>query len=723
MIRLEIDPADRAHRLAVVTVDDPGRQVNLLSIDDLDAVDGMISTIDGERDVVAVVLRSGKGDHFIAGGDVETFAGIEDRREIEAIVRRSHVIYGRIAASRKPWVAAIGGACLAAGLEVALACQGRICSDSPATELGMPEVRLGLIPSGGGLARLSRLVGLRETLGMVLTARRVRPRRAARIGLVDKVVPRDRLLDFARDYALALARGDVKPRQGPGDDLLRTAVEGNPIGRRLVFFQARRQAEARTHGLYPAPLVAIDLLERGATLPVDDAIALVPPAFAELAVGATSRALVGLFTKARDMEWRVAYDDAGHPVPASELTRIGMVGGGFMGADIASVAAEAGMETRIREVSPEDVARAMTRAKSHFDRRARQVGDAAVFQARGRIHGSETYEGFEGTGLVIEAVPEELELKREVFRELETHCSADTVLATNTSALTLAQIAEGLEHPERVVGMHFFSPVRRRPLLEIVRGPETSLRTLAVVLDFARRIHKVPLLVGDGPGLYTTRVLAFTILAALDMVQAGHAVEDVDEAARRVGWSMGPFEVVDQLGVPMTMGIARTMADAFPERFTYPEVGDRVAAAGWTGRGAGRGFYVHPSSGRRKVDPGVYALFEGRSGSPPRERLEVLGERLSLVAAAEAVRCLDEGVLDDPRAGDVGAVLGIGYPPVRGGPFAHLDLLGLDAVHGRLRGWEGRFGPTFRAPSLLRQMAEEGRSFADWPVPGERAGP
>ncbi len=720
MFTLTLDPPEVSPRLAIITIDRPGEKVNTIAPAALEQVEQQFREIEATPGLAGIVLISGKPDTFVAGADVEVFATARERREIEAFGRRGHEVLARVAAAKVPIVAAIHGACLGAGLELALACTYRIATDSPKTVLALPEVMLGLFPGGGGVSRLPRLVGLREALDMILTGRNIRPRAAKRMGLVDQVVAEEALLPAARAAAAKLASGKLQPRLHPKGDVMRTLLERNPLGRSVVFRQARKTVERKTFGLYPAPLVALDLIEKGLGLPLEEALKLEPPAFAELATGATSRSLVSLFRRSNALKKQPVYDAEGDRVEGAEIHRLGMVGGGFMGADIAVVSAEKGIETRIRDIAAEPLGKALAHCKAHFDRRARSVGERHVFKARSRVSGGLDLTGFGTMDLIIEAVPEVLTLKQEVFAQLEAMVPRTTILASNTSALPITRIAERLQHRDRVIGLHFFSPVSKMPLLEIVKTAETSPQTLATCLRYAAQIGKTPIVVNDGPGFYTTRVLGFYLMAALEMVQAGHSIEAVDRGARMVGWPVGPITLLDEVGIDVGAKVSKTMAAAFPDRIKVPDTVDQFLSEKRLGRKSGRGFYVYPPEqrgllarkARKHVDPQVYSYFSGRQAIAEETNPEELGERLTLIAAMEAVRCLESGILQSPRDGDIGAVFGFGYPPMRGGPFRHIDALGPGAVLTRLAVLRERHGDVYAAPELLVRLAREGKNFA-----------
>ena len=720
MFTLTLDPPEVSPRLAVITIDRPGEKVNTIDPAALEEVERQFAAIEATPGLAGIILISGKPDNFIAGADVEVFATAKERREIEAFGRRGHEILARIAGAKVPLVAAIHGACLGAGLELTLACTYRIATDSPKTVLALPEVMLGLFPGGGGVSRLPRLVGLREALDMILTGRNIRPRAAKRMGLIDQVVAEEALLPAARAAAGKLAAGKLQPRLHPRGDVVRALLEKNPLGRSLVFRQARKTVERKSFGLYPAPLVALDLIERGLALPLEEALKLEPPAFAELAVGTTSKSLVSLFRRSNALKKQPVFDGDGGRIEGAEVRRLGMVGGGFMGADIAVVSAEKGIETRIRDIAAEPLAKALAHCRTHFDRRARSLGERHVFKARSRVSGGLDLTGFSTMDLIIEAVPEVLGLKQDVFAQLEAMVPRETILATNTSALPITRIAERLQHRDRVIGLHFFSPVTKMPLLEIVKTADTSPQTLATCLRYAAQIGKTPIVVNDGPGFYTTRVLGFYLMAALEMVQAGHSIEAVDRGARMVGWPVGPITLLDEVGIDVGAKVSKTLAAAFPDRISVPATVDQFLAEKRFGRKTGRGFYVYPPErrgllarrARKHVDPEVYNYFGGRTAIAEEGNPEELGERLTLICAVEAVRCLESGILQSPRDGDIGAVFGFGYPPMRGGPFRHIDALGPGAVLTRLAVLRERHGDAYAAPDLLIRLAREGKNFA-----------
>lgn len=709
MFELTLDATGSSPRLATLTLDRPGEKVNTISPAALDEMEAILDRLENES-VDAVVIRSGKPSSFVVGADVEAFAGAETREEVERFSAHGHRVLARLAAFDRPIVAAIHGPCLGAGLELALVCDGRVCTSSPKTVLGVPEVQLGLFPGAGGATRLPRMVGLRAALDMILTGRNIRPRQAKRMGLVDEIVEPESLAIAARDMAANLAKGGSTRERTR--KVMDRALDGTALGRKLVFRQARKSVRAKTQGLYPAPVVALDLIEKGLRLSVDEALKLEPPAFAELAVSDVSRALVGLFQRSNALKRQTADGPQGTAVKAPDIQRLGLLGGGFMGADIAIVAAQAGIETRIREIDGAALGRALGHVDSFFRGRAKKGGARHVYKARHRVSGALDLAGFDTMDLVIEAVPEDLALKRRVFAELEAKAGSHTVLATNTSAIPVSEIGAELKDPSRFVGLHFFSPVPKMPLLEIVRTEKTSSETLAAALAFASAIGKTPVVVRDGPGFYTTRVLGFYLGAAIDLVREGHGIESIDRGAKMVGWPVGPLALLDEVGIDVGIKVQKTLAQYFPDRAAVDERVEAFIGNERLGRKSGRGFYVYPADGKKRPDPGALELF-GPRPSAPAMAPEELGERMTMVAAMEAIRCLEEGIIANTVDGDVGAVFGIGYPPLRGGPFWHMDERGADVVLERLGTFEARHGERYAAPQLLRRLAKDGRRFVD----------
>jgi 3-hydroxyacyl-CoA dehydrogenase/enoyl-CoA hydratase/3-hydroxybutyryl-CoA epimerase len=689
-----------ADGVLVLTLDVPGEKVNMLGRAMMEELHALIADLDGRTDVAAVVLQSGKPDNFIAGADIKDFLQIRSAMEGEALSRAGQAILDRLAAVRVPLVAAIHGSCLGGGLETVLTCRYRVASDDPKTVLGLPEVKLGLIPGAGGTQRLPRLIALPAALDLILTGRNLKAKRALKAGLVDEVVPKEVLLQAARKAARALADGTLQPTL-PGvrmqDRLLRP----------VIFRKARASVAAKTGGHYPAPLRAIDAVEQGTATSLEEGLKIEARYFGELAVTDVSRNLVSLFFATQELKKDGTALDGAKP---RDVRKVGVIGAGLMGSGIVAASAEAGALVRLRDAQKEAIARGLRMAREVFDERRKRgsLTGRDVQQRMDRISVTTDLTGLRHADLVIEAVFEDLELKRRVLAELEEAAGEEAIIASNTSSLPIAQIARHARRPGRVLGMHFFSPVHKMPLLEVVVTPDTEAVATATAVAFGRRLDKQVIVVRDGPGFYTTRTLAPYMNEAARLVEEGAAIEDVDRAMVRFGFPVGPITLLDEVGIDVGAKVAKVMHEAFGARMTAPAGMARVIEDNRLGRKNKRGFYTYGGK-EKKVDETIYALFPERPARTFDER--EIQERLVFAFLNEAVWCLQDGILRSARDGDVGAVFGLGFPPFHGGPFRYLDQLGARFAVEVLQRLRTDHGERFEPARMLVEMAKEDRSF------------
>lgn len=693
----------RADGVAVVRIDSAGHRQNTLDRALIDAATRVLDELDADHDVRGVVFASGKPGSFIAGADIGMIHERPDAAAVTELARTGQRILARLAGFRVPVVAAIHGVCLGGGLELALACRARVASDDPATRLGLPEVQLGLLPGTGGTQRLPRLVGLPAALDLMLTGRQVDSRRALRMGLVDERVPAPILEDAAARVAL----GDLPPRRrGLRARLARWASTGNRPGRRVVLSQARKTARAKTRGNYPAPPRILECVALGLDQGLEAGLAAEAEAFGELAMTPQARALIGLYFDSTATKKDPGVDGA--RVAPRPVRRIGVLGGGLMGAGIATVSADrAGVPVRLKDVRAEGLAHAVQHLGRHVEGRRRSLTDLEAALTRRRLTTTLDWSGFRHRDLVIEAVFEDLELKHRMVAEVEANGGPETIFASNTSSLPVGRIAAGAAHPERVVGMHYFSPVERMPLLEVIPHRGTAPEVVATAVACGRAQGKTPIVVGDGAGFYVNRILAPYLNEAMRLVAEGVAIDRIDGALRDFGFPVGPFKLLDEVGIDICAHVAPILHAAFGARMAPPDGAQAMVEAGRLGRKSGRGFYRwRGRRAGREVDTTVYGVLGVRPGAAI--GAEAIVDRTVLPMVNEAVRCLDEGILRSARDGDLGAVFGIGFPPFRGGPFRYLDARGVATVAGRLQDLEATHGERFAAaPGLSRRMAEE----------------
>lgn len=700
--------------VAILTIDQEGTSQNTLRDGLLPAFEAALDQARSTPGVRACVLCSGKEDSFVAGADIAMIDQVASADEATTLSRLGQEAFDRLEAFPLPVVAAIQGACLGGGLELAMACHARVAADTPTTRLGLPEVQLGLLPGAGGTWRLPRLVGIAKALDLMLTGRHLTPRKALHMGLVHEVVPASILRRVAVEHALALADGrHTAPR--PRRTLADRALEDNPLGLQVLFTQARQKTLRKTQGNYPAAERILDVVEAGARRGRAEGLQAERRGFGQLALSPESRALRHIFRAMTALKHDNGTDDA--TVQPRPIHRVGVLGAGLMGAGIASVTLQkAELPVRMRERDHEGLQRGMGHVWQELQRRVRRQSlsshDAATrFRT---LTGSLDWSGFEGIDLVIEAVFEDLELKHRMLRQVEEACGPRTIFATNTSSIPIARIAEAAARPGQVIGMHYFSPVEKMPLLEIIVTPETSPEVIATCVALGQKQGKTVIVVNDGVGFYTSRIVAPYMNEAAFLLSEGVPVEHIDRAAELWGFPVGPITLLDEVGIDVAAKVGPIMVDAHGLRMAPPGTMDTLVARGRLGRKAGKGFYRYntrskPAGGRRPVDPTVYDDLGVRPSALP--DVVGIGERLGLAMVNEALLCLQEGILRSPRDGDIGAVFGLGFPPFRGGPFRWIDQVGADQVLSRMQRLHERFGLRFAPAGLLHDHARHRRRF------------
>ncbi len=657
----------------------------------------------------AVVLISGKPDNFIAGADIEEFTALTSQDAAERLSFQGQETVSRVETFHKPIVAAIHGACLGGGLELALACHYRIATDHPKTQLGLPEVQLGLIPGAGGCQRLPRLIGARAALDMILAGKSERAAKALRLGLVDEVVPPSILRQVAVSAADRLAREGL-PKRGGSGGLAGFVLDRTPAGRSLVYRGARKQILKKTGGHYPAPLAALEAVRVGLEQGVTAGLAEEHRAFGELAVGDVSRKLVQIFFATTALK-----KDDGVPSGSAaprQIRRLGIVGSGFMGAGIAGTAVlNVEVDTRLKDADLARVGKGLKTATALLAERLerRRLTRPQYDRLSALLSGSADYSGFKRADLVIEAVFEDLDTKRRVLAEVEAQIRPEAIFATNTSTIPIRHIAESARRPERILGMHFFSPVERMPLLEVIPTAATSPDTIVTAVRFGRRMGKTVIVVADRPGFWVNRILSPYLNEAGYLLQEGVPIELIDRTMTAFGFPVGPVALLDEVGLDVAEKAGGVMHEAFGERMKPAGTLSRMLGATRLGRKNGRGFYSYSEGHKSGVDKSVYPLL----GVHPVDAHEDLVQRRLVYAMLnEAAMACSEGVVRSPRDADIGAIFGIGFPAFRGGPLRMIDDLTPGRVVETLYQLQEQFGERFRpAASLLEMSRKSGRYY------------
>ena len=674
--RLEYD----ADGIAWVVFDDPDSKVNILGVEQMQRLDAVLDEL-SKRKPKAAIFISSKPGIFIAGADIKELEKISDAKHGEQLSREGHRVFGKIGQLGVPTVAAIDGACVGGGCELALACRWRVATDNPKTQIGLPETQLGIIPGWGGSQRLPRLIGLRAALDIICAGKSVTADKARRLGLVDAAVPTVALRETAKRLALG------QPRTGG-------AVRGQRrVSRKSVWWQnkwplrpivcrmARKAVLARTRGQYPAPLRAIDAVEQGLDGSFDDGLEGEAKILGEVSVTPQCRNLIRIFFLREkyakltfDVERAVRTGGVSTRVTASPVEKVGVLGAGVMGAGIAQWCSARGLTVRLKDIKPEFVAAGVKRIADAYREgvKRRKMSELDAQHGLARVHPTTDYTGFGDCDLVIEAVLEKIEVKRQAFGELVTQLRNDCIIASNTSAIPIDELAEASGRPKRFVGIHFFNPVHKMPLVEIVRGTKTAPEVVAAAVEFAKQLKKIPVVVKGTPGFLVNRLLMPYLNEAGVLLGQGASIESIDAAMLEFGMPMGPLRLIDEVGIDVAYDVAYELAEAFQGRMTVAPILKQVHDQGLKGRKGGAGFYIYTGKKRERVNRRVVKAARQQLRQESRVLLGLLSRqdvqrRLLAVMVQEAKLCLSEGVVASEDDIDVGMIFGTGFPPFRGG--------------------------------------------------------
>ncbi len=707
--------------IAMLVLDDPEASVNTLTQAFGEQLAALLDTIESNDSILGVVVSSAKKQSFIVGANIQMVAAIKFAQEAERGAADLAQLFGRIKASKKIFVAAIDGPALGGGFEFALACHAIILSDSPKTMVALPEVQLGLLPGANGLLRVAERADVRVALDLGLTGKNVRPKKAKTLGLVDDVVPAAHLTKVAKAKVHAILEAkkkgnkkkhlDVQTLQA---DVTRSAIEGNPLGRRVLFSKAREALRKKTRGHYPAPERIVDVLERYASKGFAAGAALEAKLFGELVVSEVSARLVEIFEATTALKKDTGTDRLAPGTELPATTRMTVLGGGLMGGGIAFVTARAGIHVRIRERDEAGRGRALRYVGELVGERVKKKQSTAIDgQADlARVTATTDWSGLKHADIVVEAVFEDLELKQEMLRQVEAIAPAHALFASNTSSIPITQIAANAQRPENVLGMHYFSPVHKMPLLEIIRTAKTSDESVARAVALGKKQGKTVIVVGDGVGFYTSRILAPYLNEAAYLLSEGVAIDVIDDAMVAWGFPVGPLQLLDEVGIDVGSHVGVVMRQAFGDRMIAPAATSKLLDDGRKGRKNGRGLYLYGDAGakkkgKRQVDTSVYKLV----GIEPTAQMaaEDIQMRCGLQMVNEAFHCFGEGILRGPRDGDIGAIFGLGFPPFRGGPFRYVDTIGAAEAYRRIQGFHDRFGARWEPAPLLRELARDGK--------------
>jgi 3-hydroxyacyl-CoA dehydrogenase / enoyl-CoA hydratase / 3-hydroxybutyryl-CoA epimerase len=676
-----------AGNIAQLVFDRPGSSANIFDRQTLSELERQIDSVcaDNPR---GLIFSSAKKSIFVAGADLHSLAEM-DERELREYIEQGQRVFDRISSLPFPTVAAIHGACVGGGYELCLACDYRIATQDRATKIGLPEVKLGIIPAWGGSTRLPRLIGLPKALDVILNGKILAAKPANKRGMVDELAPREYLIQAAVAAIERKASHPPAKRLVPGM-ILRPILAG--------------KLEKETRGHYPAVFAALDVVTRAPGSSVSKSLALERQHVLKLAATSACRNLVSLALRQDKAKKRPAGD-------TKKIERAAVIGAGVMGSSIAQWLSARGLQVVLRDIDASRVAAGMKNAAKLYDQAVKRhiMTSREARDGMSRIIPAAAPVPLKRTDLVIEAVLEKLDLKKKIFAELDSQTESDAVLATNTSALSISEIAAATKNPSRVVGIHFFNPVHKMQLVEAVVGSATAPEVRDAAIAFVQRIGKLPLVVKDSPGFLVNRVLLPYLIEAGHYFENGATIQDIDEAMLDFGMPMGPLRLIDEVGVDVAADVADEIAGAFAQRLRKPAVLKQMIEAQLLGRKNGHGFYTYRNGRAGKVNSDVMQFQTGKSAAAlTRQQLQ---RRMVLLMVNEAARCVEEGIVDGADDADFGMVMGTGFAPFRGGPLAFADSEGLPRLVEEMRKLEESDGERFAPCELLKSMAAREQTF------------
>ena len=729
--------------IGYIFIDTPEQSQNTLKADFAEDFTHILAQIEKDKTVKALIIMSQKENSFIAGADIGMLEATQTPQEAETLARLGQQVFDRLEQLPIPVIAAIHGACLGGGLELALACHKRICTDDAATRIGLPEVLLGLIPGSGGTQRLPRLIGMPSALDLMLTGKKLDARRAKKMGLVDEVVPLANLKKAAEKNVLSLIKkgqwqksSDTSEFQWSSvlnmNGLSRHLLESHSTGRKFILDKARKTLQKKTRGLYPAPERIIESIDLGLEHGFQHGLDVEARFFGDLTQTTQAQALMHLYHATNELkkayitenstdkpadifqsegifksEYTSKLEDASKPENTvnQPIEEVGILGGGLMGAGITYVTLDkANTSVRLRDISDKGILHAFQYVDGLLKKKVKRKQYTA-HQAKKHqmmLTATKDFLGFQKLDIVIEAVFEDLSLKQNMLQEVETHCKPETIFATNTSSILVSDIAKGSQRPENVIGLHYFSPVEKMPLLEVVTTEKTDKKVIESCVNFGQKQGKTVIVVKEGPGFYVNRILTPYLIEAAHLVVQGVPIDRIDNALVDLGFPMGPFALLDQVGLDVGFKVVDILQEAFGDRMALPSNFEHLKKHNRLGKKNGCGFYRYDN---KHTEPEVDEMVYSQLGVTANNYQDIskIQQRCLLVMLNEAVRCLDEGIISSPSEGDIGAVFGIGFPAWMGGPFHYLKEKSLETIVKQLQQFSDDYGQRFQPCERLIQ--------------------
>ncbi len=698
---------EKRGNVALLVFDQYQEKANKLSGANMLRIFELLMKVEDDKNYKALVAISRKPTIFIAGADIGEIRMFGKEGSATENLMKLQAVFTFLDYLSIPTIAAIHGACMGGGTEFSLSCDYRMCTDDPATKIALPEVMLGLIPGWGGTQRLPKLVGLEKALDMILTGKNIDARKAKKMGLVDKVVPVEYLEERALKWAEELAEGKGKPIPKK-KELKETLLENLPGGKWVVIDQARKMVLAKTNGNYPAPLSALEVVKKTFGGDLEKGLKVEAEAFIELVTTPESKNLIEVFYLTERVKKDKGTDTN---AKAQDVKRAGVLGAGVMGGGIAQLFAAKDIRVRMKDIQWDAIAKGYKAAEKVFHKKLerKRMTRFELENAMERIEGTTNFSGFKQLDLVVEAVVENMDVKKKVLAEVDALTKPECVLATNTSSLSVTEMAKATKNPKRVVGMHFFNPVDKMPLVEVIRGKESSDEAVATVFSLSKKLGKTPIVVKDSPGFVVNRILCPYLNEAAHLMTEGVPVLRLDEIAEKFGMPMGPCALLDEVGLDVAAKVSKVLYGAFGERLKPPAVINVIGDTGRLGKKSGSGIYVY-EKGKRKEDPTLFETLKIKKGGSDLTD-ETIIKRLIYLMVNEAARCMEEGIVRDAADIDIGMIFGTGFAPFRGGLCRYADSVGAESIVADLEVLSKKFGDRFAPCQYLQQMAVNKKKF------------
>ncbi len=700
--------------IALVEFDMVGEKVNKFSTPMMTRLQEVIGELRKSKYKVAI-FKSNKPKIFIAGADIDEIKSMNTKEQFEKAVAGGQSIFNELEDLPIPTIAAVNGACAGGGCEFIMACDYRIATDDNSTKIGLPETKLGIIPGFGGCVRMPRIIGLANAFDIILAGKLVPAQKAYKIGLIDQVVYPTILLEQALKMAQELIKDGAKKRkkrfspQGPVPTILESA-----IGRPVIYSQAKKGVVKMTHGHYPAPLKAIEVISK--TYGMGDrekAMQIEREGFVECASTAVSKNLLHVFDLTEMVKKQTGV--VGVEVKAKPVSAIGILGAGTMGGGIAYIAADKGVEARMKDINFDAIGKGLKHARDLWGKlvKKKRINKYEFQQKLDKITGTVDYSGFKNLDVVVEAIVEDMEIKKKVIAETAKNMRPDAIIATNTSSLSVTEMSAGHPNPQYFAGMHFFNPVDKMPLVEVIRGEKTSDETIATIFELSKKLGKMPVVVKDGPGFLVNRLLLPYMAEAAFLLQEGMNIETVDKAyVKEFGMPMGPFALMDEVGLDVCIKVLKIFKKAFGSRVEMAPCMEKLEKSGRLGKKNGKGFYKYDEKGKRtEVDPSIYAELGLASPSNPLSNKECIERGVFAMINECSLALLEDHIVNTPNEVDLAMIMGTGFPPFRGGLLKYADSVGSQYVVDQLEVYSSKNAARLKPSNPLRSMAKTSRKF------------